>query len=449
MESNASSSQEAAVHTKELTGNNVRVLIRRKPACIVEFEVFATPELAKTAHQKAVKEVAKEATFPGFRKGKAPDHLVLKNFPAQIQRKWQEVAANLAFEQSQELAQIFPLQKDSRVTFDVKSQSLEQGIHLIFSFETEPEIPSVDPSQMQLKTVETPVVNEEKVEETIRQVQLFFAKWNPITDRAVQEKDFVLLDVDVFEEDGSVSRLFTDTRFEVVPKSMAKWMRDLVLGMEIGTSKEGTSFPDEDAKPEEKESFKPKKAKITLKTIEQPTVPDIDDNFAKQLGVSNVKELKENVERLLREQADAHVREAKREQATEFLLSHYVFDLPKTLVEREAQFRLRQLISDQQYRNNWERMSDEERKKSVDALLKQSEKAVRMFYLCRKIISDAKITVSPADLPPTPNNFLEALIRPRADIHFQQNSEMHQAEAYSRLILEKAEDYLVEHARSV
>jgi trigger factor len=446
MESNTSS-QEAIVQPQELSGKNVRVLVRRKPSCIVEFEVFASPELAKVAHQKAVKEVAKEATFPGFRKGKAPDHLILKNFPAQVNKKWQEVAANLAFVESQEVAKISPLQKDSRVSFDVKSQSLEQGFHLTFSFETEPSVPSVDPSQMQLKAVEHLVVNEEKVEETIRQVQLFFAKWNTITDRPVQEGDFVLLDVDVFEEDGSVSKLFVDTRFEVIPKSMAKWMRELVLGMEIGMSKEGTSFPDDDAKPEEKESFKPKKAKITLKAIEQPIVPDIDDKFAKQLGVSNVKELKENVEKLLREQADAHVREAKREQATEFLLSQYIFDLPRTLIEREAQFRLRQLMSDQQYQNYWERMSEDERRKSIDALLKQSERAVRMFYLCRKIITDAKIAVSPADLPPTPNNFLEALIRPRADMHFQQNSEMHQAEAYSRLILEKAEDYLIDHAK--
>ena len=46
-----------------------------------------------------------------------------------------------------------------------------------------------------------PEVNEEKVEETIRQVQLFFAEWKHITDRPVQEGDFVLLDVDVIEED--------------------------------------------------------------------------------------------------------------------------------------------------------------------------------------------------------------------------------------------------------
>ena len=51
-----------------------------------------------------------------------------------------------------------------------------------------------------LKTVERPEVNEDKVDETMRQVQLFFAEWKRM-DGAIEENDFVLLDVDVIEEE--------------------------------------------------------------------------------------------------------------------------------------------------------------------------------------------------------------------------------------------------------
>ena len=44
---------------------------------------------------------------------------------------------------------------------------------------------------MQLKAVKRPEVNEDKINETIRQVQLFFANWQHVTDRPVQEGDFV------------------------------------------------------------------------------------------------------------------------------------------------------------------------------------------------------------------------------------------------------------------
>ena len=69
-----------------------------------------------------------------------------------------------------------------------------------------------------------------------------------------------LLDVDVIEETPSTP-LFNHTRFEVTEKSMAKWMRDLVLGKNAGDTVEGISVPDEDASEEDKEDLKPKKVR--------------------------------------------------------------------------------------------------------------------------------------------------------------------------------------------
>jgi len=69
-----------------------------------------------------------------------------------------------------------------------------------------------------------------------------------------------------------------------------------------------------------------------------------------------------------------------------------------------------------------------------------------MFYLCRKILSDAKINISPSDIHKAPDSPLEMLLGERQD-HPQGNTEVHQAEAFSRLLLEKAEDYLIAHAK--
>ena len=140
------------------------------------------------------------------------------------------------------------------------------------------------------------------------------------------------------------------------------------------------------------------------------------------------------------------MKEEQREQASQFLLNHYIFDLPISLIHREAQFRMRQLLQDTQFQQYWGEMSEEERKNTTNSILQQAEKAVRMFYLCRKVISDAKITISPQDVPPAPSNVLEALLSPKGQFDHQRNSEMHQAEAYSRLVLEKAEDYVINNA---
>jgi trigger factor len=437
--------EQKEVKPEELGNAEVRLSIQRMPACRVELSVTTSTSIVLDAHKKAVKAISKEVTLPGFRKGKAPEQLVLKNYSQQVEKKWQEAIADISFKESEKIANVPLLSRDAKVSYDIKSYSLDKGAELIFSFETEPEIPIVDPKEFQMKEIPRPEVNEQKVEETIRQVQLFFAEWKKITDRPAREGDFVLLDVDVME-DNPPSKLFSDTRFEIAEKSMAKWMKDLVIGLSEGASAEGVSVPDEDAKPEEKEELKPKKVRITVKAVEEPNAPEIDDHFAKRLGVSNLQELRESITRLLNRQADAHVHEAEREQASEFLLNHYTFDLPTSLIHREAQFRMRQLLQDPQFQQYWGQMGEEERKNTTNSILKQAEKAVRMFYLCRKIISDAKIPITPQDVPPAPNNILEALLSPKGHTEHQNNPEMHQAEAYSRLILEKAEDYVIQNA---
>lgn len=437
-------SQQADV--QEFSNESITVKVNKKPGCVVELDVRTTPTLLKPARSRAVKEVAKEVSFPGFRKGKAPDSIVLKEFPGQIAKKEQEIVANMAFQETQKIEKIPALLRDGKISYELKNYQADKGAEFVFQYETEPSLPEILPQEFKLKKVDRPEVSEDKIKETLRQIQFFFAQWTPVNDRVVQEGDFIILNVDVIEDNGQESRLFSDTRFEVAPKSMAKWMRDLVIGLNIGESKEGTSYPDEDIKPEEKAEFKPKNARITVKTIETPNAPELDDKLAQQLGVTTLSELHEKVTLLLNEQADNHVKEQEREQASEFLLNHYTFDLPRSLTEKEAQFRLRQLMEDPQFKIQWDSFNPDQRQTFVTTLIQNSEKAVRMFYLCRKIVQEAKLNITPNDLPRPPANFVEALLRPRSDMHFNQGSEMHQAEAYSRLVLEKAEDYIIAHA---
>ncbi len=433
--------------TQVLQNEKVRFTIHHKPACIIEFDVEAFEPLLTAAHKKAAKSISKEVTLPGFRKGKAPDELVIKNFPNEVDKEWQQEIANTCFRECGALAKIPLLHRDAKITYKLKSHS-PSGALLTLHFETEPTIPHVDPKLMQLKSVKRPEVNEDKINETIRQVQLFFAHWQDVQDRPIQEGDFVLLDVDIIEEEPHTS-LFSNTRFEVTEKSMAQWMRELIIGKNIGDAPEGTSIPDQDASDEDKEKLKPKKVRVTIKSIDTATLPPLDDAFVRKLGVSTVEEMKTNITDLLNKQADEHVVEAQRELASEFLLTQYPFELPSTLIEKETQFRFRQLLQDKEFQKYWESLSSENRTKTIKTVHEQSEKAVRMFYLCRQIIADASIQIRAEDVPAPAATPLEMLLDPQKMYHHQKNPEIEHAEAYSRLVLEKAGDFIIRNATPV
>ncbi|MBY0529693.1 MAG: trigger factor [Rhabdochlamydiaceae bacterium] len=427
-----------------LSNEEVRFSIHYKPACIVQYEVEALAPLVKEARRVAIKRVSKEVTLPGFRKGRAPDEMVAKNFSSAIDKEWEQAISEHAFRSCSKLAQIPMLQQDSKITYKMKSHS-ENGALLTLSFETEPKLPTIDPKQLKLKPVKRPVVNEEKVEETIRQIQLFFAQWKAVEGRPAAVGDFVLLDVDIIEETPATP-LFNHTRFEIGEKTMAKWMRDLVIGKNVNDVVEGISIPDEDASEEDKETLKEKKVRITIKAIDEATLPPLTDEFIKQIGVNSTEELRTNIHALLNKQADAHVQEALRKQASEFILNTYTFDLPATLIEKETRFRIQQLMADNDFQSYWESLSSEERKNTFQTIHQQSEKAVRMYYLCRKIVSDAQIKISTQDIPPPATSALEFLLNPQKLFHHAKNPEMEHAEAFSRLLLEKAEDFVISNA---
>ncbi len=429
---------------QELSNDLVRFTIAKKPGSLVEFDVHASKKLVEDARAQAIKAVAKEVTLPGFRKGRAPDSIIAKNYPKEIDRKWQECIAEKAFRSCEPLAKTPRLNRETKASFSMKSHSKEEA-HLTLTYEVEPEIPSVDPAKCTLKEVARPEVNAAKVQETIRQVLFFFAHWTPVEDRGAEEGDFVVLDVDITETTPHVS-LFKDTRFEVKNTYMAKWMKDLVLGKKVGDSAEGISCPDDDVKPEEKEAFKPQKTKITVKAIHLAKLPELTETFLKNLGVNSEEELQASIEKLLTKQADDHVKEAHREQVNAFLLTTYPFDLPATLIEKETQFRLRQLSQDVNFQEYWKNLDNEGRKNTINSIYQQSEKAVRMFYLCRKILADAQISVSPKDLPAPASTPLEVLMDPNQMLDYHQKPEIKHAEALSRLVLEKAEDFIITNA---
>ena len=428
----------------EYKNDLVQFVIHRKPNCIVEYEVEVSRPICFEAHKKAAKAIGKEVIVPGFRKGKAPPEVVAKRYPHDLDKQWQEAIATSTYKECAQLANIPVVSPDAQITFKMIHHNPDSA-KLILYFETVPSIPSIDPAKCVLEEVKRPEVSKEKVDETIRQSQMFFGNWQILENRPIQEGDFILVDVDVLEQDPP-QRLFTNTRFEVSEKSMAQWMIKLVLGKNVGGVLEGISQPDSSLSEEEKKEFPPKKARITIKALEQVVLPPLNDEFAKQLGIETVEALQNRIEALLNKKADEHVREKKREQVTQFLLSYH-FELPPSIVEKETKFRLEQMIKDPQFKANWDKSSDHEKRQLIDNVKEQAEKAVKIFYLCRKIAADQNMAVTAKDFPLPSTDQVEMLLFPNANRHDPRQPDVKQAEVYSQVLLEKTEDWIIAHAR--
>lgn len=425
---------------EEKMGEGVRVAIHRLPHCGMELHVAVAPELRMKARKEAVKRVNREVTMPGFRKGRAPEEFVVRKFPQEVEKEQRQVVADLAFVEAQRVAKTPLLNGNSRVTFDIKVES-ETQLELVFRFETEPTVPSVDISLFNVEPVKVMEVEEKHIDEAIRQMAFFHAEWKTIEDRPVQEGDFVIIDVETLEGD-KWEKVFNQVRFEVIPEKMAAWMRRLLIGQLMGAVTEGMSEPDADASEQDKIEFKPKQARVRLLKVETAALPPIDDAFAQQVGAENVAAMRNLVADVLRRQVSEQKEQKIRAQVNAFLMKTYDFDLPSSLVQSEEEHRWQEILRDPQAKKAWENMSEEEKSKRREDVRLDAKASLRLFYLARQIVRDAKLPVTQQEIQDKAISLHQSMHRETEEIAKEEY-----AVAFSNVLLTKAQDFVMAHAK--
>ena len=414
--------------------SEIQVTVKKLPSCQVELEVKASADLVKKAQAKAIKEVSKKVSLPGFRQGKAPQEIILKNHTGEVEKEWQKEIADLSFVEVQKETKLFPISSSS-INFNLKKHSLE-GAELFFKYETEPEVPSVDPKTVKLKEIPARSVTDKEIDEAIRQTRFYFATFKEVS-REIKEGDYVIVDLDSLDIEPP-ARVFSDTRFEVKKKAIADWMIDLLLKAKTGDVIEGLSFPDPDLSADEKKKFEAKKVRLKVKKVEEATLPEINDDLAKKMGAENVEKMREKVEGLLQQNLADHEKTQVREQLSEYLFTKHPFELPLSLVTSELKHRKDQLFSNKNFKLKYDKMKIEEQAKIEAELKRNSEKAIALFYLSRKIVHDNKIEITKEEITK-----LIAAEKPKEKI----TQEMY-ALTLSRLILNKAEDFILNNRQT-
>lgn len=429
----------ALAHSEELKNDEIRVIVHRKPFCRIELEVHTTSAMVQKAYKAAIKLVNKEVSLPGFRKGKSPEQTILKKFGPQVEKQRHKQLADLAYVEAQKLAKIPLLNQNASISFDVKKESAE-GTDLLFVFETEPTIPSIDPKLFTPKPVARPEVGETQLEEAIRQMRFFYAGWEPIQDRPIQNGDYILIDLDTIDGE-TTQNVFHHVRFEVSKDRMADWMKKLVEGAKWGDVLEGLSTPDETASEEEKKQYAPQKIRLTILKVEAAILPDLNDEFAKKVGAPDIEAMRKSIANILTARADEKVQDELREQVNEFLIDTYSFELPKSLIETEKKHRMEGLLREPKSKAIWDKASQDERKKMEENIEKESNQAVRLFYLSRQLVHDANLPITQQEIQDEAVKTLRSYGHQKIDTIPKEVFAL----ALSKVILAKAQNHVLQN----
>jgi trigger factor len=319
--------------------------------CEVELEVQIELEKIDSAWDATYKELGRDTTVPGFRKGKAP-RVVLEQFLDRETVK-DRVANNLirgAYPEALEESKLEPF-----ALADVELVKFDDGEPLVFKAKVplSPQVEIADYKGLEVERAE-PNVTEETVEAEIRGLLERHAEFIPITDRPVQTGDVInaeMKDNSKPEEAARPSRVEVGSNLPDFDKA--------VVGMSIDEEKViDITYPDEF--PDEELRGKTLSLQIKVLDIQEKKLPEMNDewvkeNFApKQVEgqdppneiVDTVEKLRAKWKSLLEEMQRTQAESDMREKLVDMVVAKATVNFPEVMVEDAVDDRVEHLVEE-------------------------------------------------------------------------------------------------------
>lgn len=284
---------------------------------------------------KRLKQTARKARIDGFRPGKAPLSMIQSMYGAGIQNDvMNELAQKVFFDTA--VAEGWKIAGMPRLE-GVEGQDDKENFLFSGVFEVFPEVKVGDLSGQEVEKV-TATVGDAEVEKTIDILRQQRTRFNH-TERAAKDGDRVIIDFagkidgEAFAGGSAENYAFVLGQGQMLPEFEAG-----VNGLKEGESKDvEVNFP-EDYHGKEV-AGKTAVFTITVRNVAEPVLPEVDEVFAKALGIAdgNIEtmraEVKKNVEREVKRRVDSQNKEA----AMEALLAVSESQVPNALINEEAE----------------------------------------------------------------------------------------------------------------
>ena len=307
--------------------------------------------IAKDALDAEVKEVYKkkivDLNIPGFRKGKAPLSFVKKMYGESV--FVDEALNNLlpaAYEEAYKEAAIDAV---SAPTFDIVSMD-EDGVVVLKAEVAVKPVPKIGEYKGLKVDREIAPVTDEAVDADVASAQKRAAREIEITDRAAEMGDTANIDYEGFSDgvpfDGGKDE---GHKLKLGSGEFIPGFEEQIVGKNIGEEFDvNVSFPEEYHAKELAGKAVVFKCKLNAITAEE--LPELDDEFAKDLSFETFEEYKADVRKKLEERATASADRVVEGKLNDLLIDLLEADIPEEMYQNEAENQVRDY--DMQLRQN-------------------------------------------------------------------------------------------------
>ena len=292
------------------------------------------------AMEKAYQKQKSRISLPGFRKGKAPRKMIESMYGKGV---FMEDAVNSLVPQEYSKA-IADCDLEIVSQPEINVTQMEPGKALIFTADvaTKPEVTLGDYKGVEVPKTEIAVTDEE-VDAEVKKEQDKNSRTVVVEDRAAANGDITTIDFEGFVDgvafDGGKG---SDYALALGSGTFIPGFEDQLVGANTGDHVEvKVTFPEE----YQAKELAGKEAvfQCDVKKIETKEVPELDDEFAKDVSeFDTLAEYKEDVKKNLTEKKEKEARTAKENAAVDKAIENAQMDIPDLMIQTQC----RQMMDD-------------------------------------------------------------------------------------------------------
>jgi len=395
--------------------------------------------------ESRLKRLSRTVKADGFRPGKVPMSVVAQRYGYSVQYEVMNDKVGQAFSQAANEAKL-RVAGAPRIT--QKDEAPEGAIVFDATFEVYPEVKLGDLAGVEIERV-TAEVSEEAIDKTLdilRKQRRTFAQ-RPAAEGA-QEGDRVTIDfegkIDGEPFAGGKAEGF---QFLIGEGQMLEQFDKAVRGMKTGESK---TFPLQFPEDYHGKDVAGKEADflVTMKKIEQANLPDVDEAFAKSLGIAEgtVEALRADIKKNLEREVKFRVQARNKAAVMDALLKVAELDVPKALVANEVERMVEAARADLKQRG----VKDADKAQIPGEIFQpQAERRVRLGLTVSELVRANNLQAKPEQLQAHIEELAQSYEKPAEVVRWYLSDRERMAEVEAVVIENNVAEFVLKQAKVV
>jgi trigger factor len=411
--------------------------------CKHSLEISIPVDVVESETSRVVDDIQKRAKLQGFRPGKAPANLIRKQFAGDIRQKVLENLIPVHLQKQLEAENLNAVD-----TPEITEVHFHDFAPLKFkaTFEVFPEVSLGEYTNVEVP-YQDPEVPEEDIAKRVEEIREQKAQYINIDPRPVADGDFAVVSLESLEGVEGEPVKTEEMQLEIGAKDTFEAFTENLRGLTPGDEKDfEVTYPEDYGS--EKLAGKTVKFHAVLKGLRRKDLPELDDEFAQELGdFRTVDELREAVRKSIFAQRQQEAQQTAKNKIVDKLVETHEFPVPEAFVERQIKNRVEQRlramaeqgIDPRKLQLDWEKVKESQRDQAV--------REVKASILLGKVSERESIRATRDEVDGEVEKAARQMRKPVAAVHMEFEKDGTLGRIASHIQTDKTLNFLFEHAR--